>query len=178
LTVWRLALVALLLLPFAVEAKNRRPLGGYRTESSLVVRNHTIHGGKEVAAGVEAFNAKAPPRVPELVFEQGDWLDCHEVAPEPRVIPVCHDRDIDPDIARADYRVRNGRISGGIIRFGWNLPVHRGTMCHELMHVIANAPHDGFRRDGTSCVAGMILDDPGPWDVAFLRRAYAKRKHR
>jgi hypothetical protein len=47
--------------------------------------------------------------------------------------------------------------------------------CHEMMHALTNILDNYGAAPDTSCVWGS-LTNPGPFDVAYLKRVYDKQR--
>lgn len=182
MSVMRWGLLLLLLLPLTVESRGKqRPIGAAWKQKRVPVYDYTPDEWKPVVAQVVAdFNAVMPKRAPELVYTPMGGLDCAALPTYGGAgrITVClgeRNEGLRSGLGRAIDRALVSVHAGAAIE------ARRHLLCHEFMHVVTGIPDvessTRSRHDAESCVWGNVLDTPGPRDVAFAKRAYA-RKHR
>lgn len=179
---WRLVLIAALLLPLAVEAKSDRGVA-WSEYKRVPVWDHT--GGAwdgDLAIAVSDFNTAMPKGVPALVYRSAPAVPCPNIKRKRRGIVVCFDPGADGGMVTIAPAAKNDGYRRIVIEVNPSIRVWMesatGAFCHELMHAVTGVGHPANQRELLpSCVLGTETT-PGSWDVAFAKRVYAKRKHR
>jgi hypothetical protein len=142
-------------------------------------------GWPEVPEMVAAFNATMPTTAPRLRHRAMSGK-CHK---HRTGITVCEASILDDAAGTFSLVYEDGWAERGVIRLLTDALHGERTriVCHELMHVLTGIG-DRYVRDpetgivtgpypDQSCVWG-ILPSPGPFDVAYAKRVYAKKRHR
>lgn len=116
---------------------------------------------------VNDFNRHMPKVGPKLVYIRGGIIVCNE------------------DIALCSGNLEKGfygwsvwyTSSEGTIHISNNKALNgtrdslKNTICHELMHIVANVRRDNQKHPDTSCLFGT-LPHLGPIDIKMLRNEY------
>lgn len=166
-----LCLACVLLAPQDFAAKPRTWDG-----RRIAVYDYTTTSRPYVEAMVAEFNAVLPRRAPRLVYHAMEPGGCGS---HRRGIVVCDGPPYLGDREGATEQVFSGgemfraRITlVTVVIPGGHGPAN--SVCHEFMHALSGIPDRYFSREN-SCVHGL-MDNPGAFDIAYLKRVYGKKR--